>query len=405
MWRLTPGKSLALAATNGKAAVMWPHVFMIVLLALISLRGPAEDFVRVGAGSYATRAPEGTKRPPALIYRTVDPRGGPPPPMPSNDWWSSLAWVPFSERHYAHPLAMQAQSNGFRIFYPGPSITANKAAIFGFMPPDGMNDLVIGHSAVAAFPDARVDGFSDWFVTAAFVDGARSLKVSYGHGSPFVFVNIAGGNPTVSFQNRPEVWASSAHQSALGITVSKRHYGLFAPDGTAWSGLNSNLWTAKLKSRDYFAVAVLPDAKRETFELFRRFAYNQVTGTSVSWDYDEKTAVVRSTFIFTTTNHEGNAEGTLFALYPHQWNSSNATLTGHGYPSVRGTMKLASGEGFKTSMSFPGALPSLPLTASCDRKTLETLITEALKEEPKLIADTYLLGKQLGKWATLIPLA
>ena len=384
---------------------MRPLLFLVLLLALISTGGRAADYVRVGAGSYATRAPEGAKRPPALIYRTADPRGGALPPMPSNDWWSSLAWLPFSERQYAHPLAMRAQSNGFRVFYPGPSITANKSAIFGFMPPDGRNDLVIGHSAVAVFAEARVDEFSDWFVTAAFADGARSLKVSYGHGSPFVFANIAEGNPMVTFQSRPEVWAGSANESALGITVNQRHYGLFALRGTTWSGLPSNQWTAHVQGRGYVAVAVLPDAKVETFELFRRYAYNQVTGTQVTWDYDEKTAAVRTTFAFTTTNHEGNAEGTLFALYPHQWTHTTTQLLGLHFDSVRGPMELGAGQSFVTEMKFPGVLPALPPGGTWDKAQLDGFIDQASHVRRGGGGDTYWLGKQLGKWATLIPIA
>ncbi len=34
--------------------------------------------------------------------------------------------------------------------------------------PDGGDDVVLGHSAQSEFPDARVDGFSDWFVSARF---------------------------------------------------------------------------------------------------------------------------------------------------------------------------------------------------------------------------------------------
>ena len=90
----------------------------------------ADATVALGEGGYAVELPPGAKRPQAEIYKTADLSG----PMPTNDWWSSLAWMPFSERQYPHPLAVQAESGGLRIYYPGPRITANKAAIFGFMP-------------------------------------------------------------------------------------------------------------------------------------------------------------------------------------------------------------------------------------------------------------------------------
>jgi endoglucanase Acf2 len=365
----------------------------------------AEDFVRVGAGSYATRPPEGTKQPQAIIYRTGAERGGPLPPMPSNDWWSSLAWMRYSERHYAHPLAMKCEAGGLRIYYPGPSIRADKSAIFASMPPEGTNDLLIGLSTVAVFPEARVQDFSDWFVTAAFGEEARGLKVSYGHGSPFVFVRLAGGNPTVSFQAQPVVWSGATNENALGITVNQRHYGLFAPSGSSWSDFRSTRWTADIKGQGYFTVALLPDATPETLALFRRHAHNHVTDTRVAWSYDEATAAVRATFAFTTTNYEGNTAGTLFALYPHQWTHTPTRLLERGYDSVRGPMKLGAGQSFVTELKFPGVLPALPPGGNWDKTILDGWLDEAAHARLGGGGDTYWLGKHLGKWAALLPLA
>ena len=88
-------------------------------------------------------------------------------PVPTNDWWSSLAWIPLSERQYPHPLAVCAGPAGLRVDYPGPRIHADKSAIFGFMLPDKC-DLTLGHSAQPSFAEARVSDFSDWFVSAQF---------------------------------------------------------------------------------------------------------------------------------------------------------------------------------------------------------------------------------------------
>src|SRR5262245_21695584 len=132
-----------------------------LLLAVGSVVLPAatrsDDIVRVGAGSYTTRPLAGTRQPPAGIYRTAALKG----PMPTNDWWSSIAWKPFSDAMYPHPLAIRTVPGGLRVFSPGPNITANKAAIFGIMTGE-TDDFVIGHSQVAKFTESRVDGFSDW---------------------------------------------------------------------------------------------------------------------------------------------------------------------------------------------------------------------------------------------------
>ena len=58
--------------------------------------------------------------PPETIYRTDDLTE----PVPTNDWWSSILWEKFSSNHFPHPLALDYDKQGLRIFYPGNSINA-----------------------------------------------------------------------------------------------------------------------------------------------------------------------------------------------------------------------------------------------------------------------------------------
>ncbi len=326
--------------------------------------------------------------------------------MPTNDWWSSLAWSPLSFAMYPHPLAVCAVPGGLRVAYPGANITANQAAIFGFMGGDGPDDFVIGHSGVETFAEARVDGFSDWFVSALFEQERKTLRTTFGHGSPFVFVEIRGGNPTLTFgQEAPKVWSGDANSAVLGITVKGRHYGIFAPAGSNWSDLKASLWTADTRGKGYFTVAVLPEATMEMLAEFARYAHHHVTDSRVAWSYDEKTGVVKTAFTVKTKNMEGGGEGTLFALYPHQWTHTTAKLATAGYQSVRGPMKLTSGLSFSTEMNHPGVLPALPPVAGVENADLKSLLAEIVAEKGRRVADTYWLGKELGKWATAIPIA
>ena len=388
--------------STGTLGTRQPMRLLISLLLLCAALGAqAEDIVRVGKGSYTTKLPAGAKAPPAAIYRTANVKG----PMPTNDWWSSLAWVPFSDSMYPHPLAMRAVAGGLRVAYPGANLTANKSAIFGFMAGEA-GDFTLGHSAVEKFADARVDGFSDWFVDALFEQDGKSLRTSFGHGSPFVFVMVKGGDATLDFgKDAPKVWAGTAQDAVLGISVKNRHYGVFAPTGSQWSDLAAAKWICDARGKGYFAIAVLPDAKPETLALFRRHAYSHVTDTRVSWSFDEKQSAAQTVFTFTTKAHEGSEPGTLFALYPHQWTHTKSALTALSYESVRGPMKLGAGASFAVEMPFPGVLPSLPLTVGTDKAKLDAFLADELKDKGKPVADTYWLGKQLGKWATLIPMA
>src|SRR6185437_485936 len=142
-------------------AVIVAQLFLATACETANAKAPVET---IGAGGYLTLPPAGAKLPPDEIYRTEHVAG----PMPTNDWWSSLAWVKFSNPHYPHPLAVNAEPAGLRIYYPGSHITANKDAILAGMPGRGGADLVLGHSQMPEFPDARVDGFSDWFVKVRF---------------------------------------------------------------------------------------------------------------------------------------------------------------------------------------------------------------------------------------------
>ncbi|OHB67008.1 MAG: hypothetical protein A2V70_01125 [Planctomycetes bacterium RBG_13_63_9] len=375
---------------------------MVVAWILPSGQGRgAEEIVRLGAGSYAVSLPPGAREPQQTIYKTPGVQGK----MPTNDWWSSLAWMQYSERQYPHPLAVQATSQGLRIYYPGDSITANRAAIFGAMPAEGGGDLILGHCAGVEFPDARVDGFSDWFVCAAFAAGEHGLRVSYGHGSPFVYATYRGGSARVRFAKTPVIWSGNQNTPVLGVTVDGKHYGLFGPTGSSWSGLGSETLTNHPGGKPYFSLALLPDDSSKMLTLFRTYAYAHVTDTRVTWRYEPESGILSTKYSFTTKPYEGATTGSLFAMYPHQWRYASLDGPTTTYDSVRGTMKLGAGSSFTTRMAFPGVLPSLPDAGDYDRAVLDGYLNEEAERATAGVRDTYWEGKRLGRLATLIPIA
>ncbi len=366
----------------------------------------SESIVRVGMGSYAKVPPAGVNRPPGKIFRTDNCVG----PMPTNDWWSSLAWEPLSSAMFPHPMGVQAISSGLKVNYPGANMAANEAAIMG----GGGSDLVIGHSAVPEFSQALVDSFSDWFVTASFRHETQTadqqLLTTFGHGSPFVFVRIKGGQPTLTFNELPRVWKGDRQSAVLGISVANRHYGIFAPEGSTWSSLTQSKWTAEIGSKEYFTIALLPDSNEATLKRFQKYAFSPVTDSKVQWEFDETSARVTTTYQVQTQPYEANrlveTEGTILALYPHQWLNTESKFAGASYRSVRGEMKVIEGEKFETGMIYPGLLPSMPVVNDPKvRQLLKQFLAEDVKQEAKTVGDTYWFGKQLGSWATSIPLA
>lgn len=372
--------------------------FLMLMIDVISpAYGDADATVRVGRGSYTLTPPDGMKLPPKTIFRTADVVG----PMQTTDWWSSLAWERYSSNQFPHPLGVCAAKAGLCVSYPAAAIHAVPKHIMAPM----QKDLVLGHSECEEFPDARVDGFSDWFVSAMFADGARQMRVSYGHGSPFVYATYKGGGAAIHFNAPVQVWSGSARAPVLGITVKGRHYGLFGPTGSTWSGLDGRLFANEPQGRGHFSLALLPDNKPETLALFQRYAHAHVVGTQVCWRYVASEGLVETVFRFKTEAFEGSERGTLFALYPHQWMATSTELSSYRYDSIRGALRLGAGAEFTTRMRFPGLLPALPDKGSYDRKRLREYIEQAVQAPFRPAADTYWDGKALGEIVNLIPVA
>lgn len=364
----------------------------------------AAEPVVVGAGSYLRGLPEGAKGPstPAprvskAVAEKLDTNK-----VPTNKWWSALAWTDKSLPQFPHPLAVQPHELGLRVTYPGSKVTANLSGIFGSMP-GGKEDLVLSLGGVAKFPAPLLDGWSDWFVTALYDDGARQLRVSYGHGSPYVFATCTGGPPRVVFAAPPTVWKNDGW--AIGLTAGGgRHYGVFCPSAAKWEGTNTAEWTAS--KGDYFSISLLPDDKAETLALFAKHAHAHVVETRVSWKYDEATQAVTTNYSLHTQPREGSETATLTALYPHQWRYATGPFLPQVYQSIRGPMKLAAGKEFVTRATFPGVLPWLPTTDAVTKQEVRDWLAPDLAAKPETgFRDTYWEGKQLGRIATLAAVA
>ncbi|MCY9514595.1 glycosyl hydrolase [Paenibacillus apiarius] len=364
---------------------------------------PASAFLgeqRLGAGSYSTLPPDGAKNAQTDIYRTERMTG----PMPTNRWWSSLAWKAYSEAQYPHPLAVKNEANGLSIYAPGPRIQAHASCVCGTM--SDTPDFSVGHTGASPFTAASADGYSDWFINARYEAGSGSMNASYGLGSPYVYFMFHGGNPRISFPASPDIWSGDERDPVLGITAHGAHYGLFGPSGSTWDGIGTSTLTNHLNGKSYFAIAALPDNRPETLQQFRRYAYAHVTDTKVSWSYHADQSEVETIYTWTTSVKEGTEQGTIFAMYPHQWKHTDAALLPFEYDSVRGVMKTGAGNSLRTVMKFTGVLPSLPFKLSADeRAVLQGYVNEAQAEAYSGPAGTHQAGKRLGKLAALAQIA
>jgi endoglucanase Acf2 len=364
-----------------------------------------------GAGYFATALPHGEKPPSNEKGEPVKPkvsdkfRGVPT----SNKWWSSLIWEydpgkktnPYSENLFPHPLALHAEAKGLGVSYPTEPVASARSYFFPYS-----QELLVGVEGLDA-PDTRVDSYSDWAVTASWNGKGKSLSATFGHGFPFVYFTTAGGAASIDLDAGANVW--SDQNGVLGLTVKGHHYGVFAPQGSAWTKTGKHL-SSTLNTKNFFSVAVLPDNNPETLELYRRHAYAFVTDTRVEWKYDKPSAKVNTTFTVTSVLKEegpGNVNTPLLALYRHQWLHTNAALSKYTYVSPRGAMKVLEGSTFSTSTTFHGVVPVLPMTANTDKDELVDFIREIAHSDelfgPGMEGkkDSYWTGKSLEKIASL----
>jgi endoglucanase Acf2 len=374
--------------------------------------GTAEEH---GAGYVAKRPPQGVpiatdrRSTPVAPKVTADFQGTPK----SNTWWSSLIWQfdetnPFSLNLYAHPLVMRAGASGLGFGYPDKPALKPREYMFRYA-----EELSLGLEG-QKFPDTRVAGYSDFVVTASWKNAESELRATIGHGLPYIYATRKGS--ARALLNIPpgtmmEVLENDG--SALKLKLGEHFYGVFAPTDSQWEKVPAG-YASDLGGKDYFSVAVLPDATPATFELFRAHAYAFVTGSKVSWSYDEAKAEVSTHFeveVDAKESGKGLQDSALLALYRHQWLHTKDELTGLSYASPRGQMKLRAASAFTTRMTFPGVLPVLPNAAKLRASDLP--LREAVNQPdpfpkgfgPGPERDAYWAGKSLGRNATNLHLA
>lgn len=359
--------------------------------------------INVGNGSYTTVLPPGAVGPSyangAPAFPKVSETFSKHPQ--TNDFWSSLIFPFFGNPHsnviHAHPANFKAKSSGLEMGYSPNHVLINNDYVFQYR-----YQLTIGIEGLNASSTLTED-YSDWTATALWSHGDREMLATIGHGLPFAFFTISGGNASITTNGTRSIWHNQ--NGVIGLTVDGVHYGIFAPSGSQWT-IGSSL-TSNLDGKDYLSVAVLPNNSAETLEFFRKRAYAHVVNTRVEWSYDEATAEVYSTYIFEVELKEdinGNLAETLPALYRHHYLYSDDPLTSYIYNTARGEMRVRAGNSFSTRVTFDGVLPSLPDLGVYNRQELLQLV-QTVANESLGTGPTYENGKAIGRFARLVHIA
>ncbi|MEV4534199.1 glycosyl hydrolase [Asanoa sp. NPDC049518] len=380
----------------------------------------------LGAGSYATSRPAGAAAPVACAGVSANPRlyvtaNAPAGAVPTNDWWSSLLYkrdnvgCQYSAPLHAHPMSFQPAADGLGVSYTTTATVSGTPTTVGEYHYPYSREFTLGVAGLSS-PDVKVDGWTDWTVSPYWSGNGRTLRTTIGHGLPFVYAQVTGGNAVLSFPSTPAVWVNSG--TRVGFTMRGHDYVAFAPAGATWTVSGTTI-TSTLAGRGYLSVALLPTtsstpaAERTALaDSYATYAHRHVTGTTVSWSFNQSTSTVNATYAFATTAREGSGSGTVVSLYPHQWkNLAAGTPITPTYVSARGPMRTLVGvSSFTTATKFTGVLPEVPAVATstgADLATLGGLLDQAANSDPLagFGNDTYWTGKGLGRAARLAEIA
>jgi len=280
-------------------------------------------------------------------------------PVPTNDWWSSLVKENHAANLFNYPLAMRTVNQGLVVSYIVPTSTPNGSS----QPLDDALPIVVGVSDLNA-TQATVSDYSDWTVTMNWANSSHSFTATAGIGMPFVYftkntadvakIDVIEGTVTVANEM---LVVTNSHQGA--------DFAIYAPVGSTWQQ-TGNTYTSTLSGKNYWSLAYLPPSATDipvVANEYKKYAYVFPSNTTATWNYNQNTSKLTTTFAVATDVKEGTETKVLLGLLPHQWahlSSASPQPTGQSYNSIRGELKTLAGNTFAVENTFKGILPTLP---------------------------------------------
>lgn len=311
----------------------------------------------VGSGSYTTVFPGVDE-----AGRNEFPSGSPQlsgsvadKPVPTNDWWSKLIKENHADNLFNYPMTLKTINQGLIVTYIPWGVIGDSAPIEVRLA--GLNTS-----------KTTVSDFSDWTVTMDWNDGIHALKATAGIGMPFLYFQ-KGIEDVVEIKVNAGTATVSNEVLMVENAASGADFVFYAPVGSEWSQVG-NVYTSNLNGLDYWSMAMLPLSNTNVNTVaneYQKYAYVFPTETTTSWNYDESTSKLTTTFSVTTDVKEGPDSNVLLGLLPHQWSNlapGSPEPEEYSYEAVRGELKTLNGNGFTVENTFKGILPTLPYLAN-----------------------------------------
>lgn len=324
----------------------------LTILALLLNFSSTAQVVNVGSGSYTTTFP-GTD----AAGRNGYPSGTPftvgnaaNRPVPTNDWWSDKVKNAHSSNLFNYPFTEKTLNSGLVLTY------------IPWGPIDNIEPVKVGLNGLNANA-ANISDFSDWTITMQWKNGLKQMEATTGIGMPFVyFTKDSASTAEVTVDQ-----GTATINNEILIIENLRNgadFAVYAPSGSVWTK-TGNVYSSTLNGENYWSLAFLPLSSSNLLTAaidFQQYAYVFPTGTSSSYSYNESTSQVSTVFNVQTSVKEGINTDMLLGLLPHQWANlgSGSVNTSHVYNTVRGQLKMMSGNTFSTVNTFYGILPTLP---------------------------------------------
>ena len=332
------------------------NFFKFTLFVLFSCSTYAQ-IIPVGSGSYTNTFPGSDS-----AGRNEYPGGSPQlsgvaqsKPIPTNDWWSLLLRDDHVSNLFNYPFTMRTTTAGLGITYIPFGVVGDRQTINV-----GVQNLNSSR--------ATVSNHSDWTVSMEWSANGRYLSATSGIGMPFIYLK-KGSSDVASV----EVKAGTATLHGEMILIENAQdgvdYAIYAPTGSSWTQ-NGAVYTSTLNGKDYWSVVMLPQSNTNALQIantYKKFAYVFPSNTTVNWNFNENTSVLRTDFEITPDVKEGTYNTVLQGLLPHQWShlaADSPSPNRETYSSIRGDLKMLDGNAFATENAFYGILPTLPYLAN-----------------------------------------
>ncbi len=339
-----------------------------VLLTCTVLHGALAQPVKMGAGTYFL-APKGSDRVvPTAVYRTESLSKT---AAQTAQWYSTLIYNPTPEAIFVQPITVRPTAAGFELALPSKVVVPTERRDTEIRYPH--TDALLLSPTAFEPGQSRLAKASDWSIDISLGRGADDMRVTVAHGSPYAYLQLSRGDLRARLPAAAERIHADADPRVLALRLKGKTYALFGPTGVRWEPVSATEWIGRLPpGKGYVAAAALPDDKAPTLALFTRHAYSFIQDTHVDWRFDKVSSQIETTFKASTRTMEGEDNGPLLGLYPHQWfnNASVQNKLGPEYDTVRGKIKLLAAQQFTTTSTYTGFVPFWPAVADPAQKTL-----------------------------------